>query len=416
MRILLSAYACHPYEGSESGIGWNFAKELASKGYEVYILTKNPSKEIAFRKEISRLNLQGNLFVLYYDLPPFIQKFYRAATAAEHVYYLLWQAGAYFFAKDLVKKIEFDIVHHITLGVFRTPSFMHLLGKPFVFGPVGGGEECPPALRKNLPFGFKLKEIARSVVNRASGFDPFLNQCLKNSDLILLKTSDNLRFIPDSYHAKCQVELEVGIQSLPKPDKREKLTSGKVKILFAGRLIYWKGLHLAIKAFAGISGKFPEVEFTVVGSGPDEDWLKSVAVHEGVSNKINWVPRVDRAVLFEMYRDFDLLLFPSLHDSSGGVVLEALSFGIPVVCLDLGGPKEIVDESCSVVVKTKSLTETEVVKNLSFALENLITKPEKMALMREHAMEKAGNYTWEKVVGRVYRRIEEIVLDVHLIS
>lgn len=416
MKILLSAYACHPYEGSESSIGWNFAKELAGKGHQVFILTKNPVKEPEFRKEIKRLKLEDKLFVEYYDLPEYFQGLYKAATAVEHLYYFFWQIGAYFQAKKLVKIFEFDIVHHITLGVFRTPSFLYLLGKPFVFGPVGGGEECPPSLRKNLPLRFKIKEIARSFLNRLSGFDPFLNQCFKKSDLILLKTRDNLQFIPKKYHAKCQVEMEVGINSIPDVDKRENPGTRKIKILYAGRLIYWKGLHLAIKAYAKLAKTYPEVDFTVVGSGSDEGWLKEIAEQEGVLEKIKWVPRVEQAVLFEMYRDFDLLLFPSLHDSSGGVVLEAISFGIPVVCLDLGGPKEIVDINCSRVVPTKGLSEQEVVVKLAEALEGLISQPEKMEQMREFAMEKAKGYTWEKVVARVYSRIEDEVLDLHLIS
>ena len=46
--------------------------------------------------------------------------------------------------------------------------------------------------------------------------------------------------------------------------------------------------------------------------------------------------------LFDQYQTHDLFVYPSLHDSSGNVVLEALSFGLPVVCLDLGGPAQIV--------------------------------------------------------------------------
>src|SRR5262249_17128782 len=56
----------------------------------------------------------------------------------------------------------------------------------------------------------------------------------------------------------------------------------------------------------------------------------------------NSSPRMPPAELFELYDTHSLLLFPSLHDSGGFVVLEALSHGLPVVCLDLGGPREIV--------------------------------------------------------------------------
>lgn len=410
MKILLSAYACHPYEGSESSIGWNFGKELARKGHQVYILTKNPEKEIAFRREIQELQLQDKLNVIYYDLPHFFQSFYKSATASEHIYYWMWQLGVYFFAKELIKKYEFDVVHHITLGVFRTPSFLFLLKKPFIFGPVGGGEECPSALLKNLPPEFKLKEKARSYLNKISRFDPFLDQCFKHSNLIFLKTRDNYKFIPTQYHSKCKVELEVGINNIPDASIRS-IQEGKIKILYAGRLIYWKGVHLAVKAYAILAKKHPEAEFTIVGSGPDEEWLKEIARQENVLDKINWIQRVDQAVLFEMYRDYDLLLFPSLHDSSGGVVLEAISFGIPVVCLDLGGPKEIVDSSCSCILTTEGLSESQLVENIAESIHQLINEPTKIAEMSRNAHLKAKEYSWQKVVAKIYDNIESRVLS-----
>ena len=61
-----------------------------------------------------------------------------------------------------------------------------------------------------------------------------------------------------------------------------------------------------------------------------------------VRDRVEFIPRVPQLKLFELYDTHDLLLFPSLHDSGGYVVLEALSHGLPVVCLDLGGPNEIV--------------------------------------------------------------------------
>lgn len=409
MKILLSAYACDPTAGSESGIGWNFGKELALKGHQVYILTKNPEKEIAFRKEIQELHLQDQLYVIYYDLPRIFQSFYKSATASEHLYYWMWQLGVYFFAKELLKKYEFDVVHHITLGVFRTPSFLFLLDKPFIFGPVGGGEECPSALLKNLPLRFKLKEKARAFLNNLSRFDPFLNQCFKHSTFIFLKTSDNYKYIPQLYHSKCKVELEVGINNIPDVSTRS-IQEGKIKILYAGRLIYWKGVHLAIKAYARLAKKHPDVEFTIVGSGPDEEWLKEIARQENVLDKINWIPRVDQAVLFEMYRNYDLLLFPSLHDSSGGVVLEAISFGIPVVCLDLGGPKEIVDSSCSCILDTEGLSESQLVESIAASVCQLIHEPAKIAEMSRNAHQKAKAYSWQKVVAKIYENIESGVL------
>jgi glycosyltransferase involved in cell wall biosynthesis len=137
MRILLSAYTCYPYSGSESGIGWNFAKELAKQGHQIVIFTKNPDKDKSFTQETTKLNLQNNLSVRYYDLPRWCNLFYKSATASEHLYYFCWQIGLYLYVKKFLRKNDVDLIHHITLGVFRTPSFLYGLGKSFIFGTVG---------------------------------------------------------------------------------------------------------------------------------------------------------------------------------------------------------------------------------------------------------------------------------------
>ena len=409
MKILLSAYACDPRAGSESGIGWNFAKELALRGDTVHVVTKNPAKDVAFQAEIKRLGIQDRLFVHYYDLPWLFQLLYKSATALEHVFYFFWQVGLYFFAKKLCRQHSFDVIHHITLGVFRTPSFLYMLNVPFIFGPLGGGEECPELLRKNLPLKFKVKELARSFLNNTSRFNPLLQHCYKYSSLILLKTSDNLRYIPKQYHSKCKIELEVGMKKLPQSEPEQQPT-GNIRIIYAGRLVYWKGVHLAIKAYARVVQQIPDASFTIVGSGSDELWLKEIARQENMHDRITWIPNVEQSVLFNLYKNHDLLLFPSLHDSSGGVVLEALSFGLPVVCLDIGGPKEIVDKSCSCIITTGNSTEQQVVENIAKTLCHLIRDSDRISTMRKNAEAKAKTYWWKNVVERVYRSIEEHIL------
>jgi glycosyltransferase involved in cell wall biosynthesis len=245
-------------------------------------------------------------------------------------------------------------------------------------------------------------------------FNPLCWIPFRDARLVLLKTSDNLKYIPKRYHHKCRVSLEIGISStiIESAKPVQPHTQG-FKILFAGRLEYWKGVHLAIKTYAKVLKRFPDVTFSIIGSGTDESWIKQVATQEAVIDKINWLPRVPQKTLFDMYGQYDILLFPSLHDSSGGVVIEALAHGLPVVCLDLGGPKEIVDESCGSIVPTHGFSETEVTNKLADAVSLLIVDPERLAIMRNNALEKAKNFTWDQVVARTYELIKEELFKKH---
>jgi glycosyltransferase involved in cell wall biosynthesis len=101
-----------------------------------------------------------------------------------------------------------------------------------------------------------------------------------------------------------------------------------------------------------------------------------------------------------------LFVFPSLHDSSGNVVLESLSRGLPVVCLDLGGPQTYIDSHCGVVVSTLGRSRAEVEQALATAIGALLDDPARLARMQQAAALHAGRQTWESVVARAYGVID----------
>jgi glycosyltransferase involved in cell wall biosynthesis len=75
------------------------------------------------------------------------------------------------------------------------------------------------------------------------------------------------------------------------------------------------------------------------GDGPENRKLRRVAAELGIEDRVTFAGTVDRETLLDRMRtDFDVLLFPSLHDDCPWVVAEALSAGLPVICVDRGGP------------------------------------------------------------------------------
>ena len=148
LRILMSAYACEPHRGSEPGIGWHWATRLARTGHHVWVLTRANNR--AAIEGVLEREPGAESALRYYDLPEWVCRWKNRAGLLR-LYYLLWQWGAYGVAQRLCREDRFDLVHHITFGVFRLPSFMAFLGLPFVFGPVGGGESAPRAAEKDVP-------------------------------------------------------------------------------------------------------------------------------------------------------------------------------------------------------------------------------------------------------------------------
>jgi hypothetical protein len=157
-KVLLSVYDCGPNKGSEAGGGWNWAINLARMGYEVHCLTLTINS-----LDIEKEPKPDNLIFHYTELPLKVQNIYRISEGALYLHYILWQWVAYLKAKRLHKKLNFDVVQHISWGSMQMGSFLYRLDAPFIFGPAGGGQEAPGAFKKYF-LGYWSSEVKRKKV------------------------------------------------------------------------------------------------------------------------------------------------------------------------------------------------------------------------------------------------------------
>jgi glycosyltransferase involved in cell wall biosynthesis len=401
MRILLSAYACTPGAGSEPGIGWHWAVEIARLGHEVHILTRANNVEAVERGLASFDGL--NMKVHGYDLPRWA-RWWKKGQRGVHVYYLLWQVGAYRCARSLHRALRFDLVHHITFGIFRHPSFMGRLGIPFVFGPVGGGEYAPVSLLRSLPLRGRIVEALRSLANRIARLDPLVHATLRQATLICCNTPETEEQIPARFRAKSVCVHDVAIDA--NRVAAEPSPGGRPRFLFVGRLLYWKGVHLALRALAALRRELPDAELTIVGDGGDRAWLQEFERKQRLGDAVEWKGWVAREEVIASYASHTAFLFPSLHDSGGTVVMESMAQGLPVICLDLGGPGAILPEHCGLKIRARGRTEEQVVDELAQAMKKLaLDAPFRQKLAR-NALEAARHQTWAELVSGAYRQIE----------
>ena len=407
MKILLSAYACEPNKGSEPGVGWHWATELANIGHQVWVITRKNNQPV-IEKALS-VEQSSNLNFVYYDLPEWLRR-WKKIPGGVYFYYLIWQIGIYRIAKSLTKEITFDWAHHITFGVLRMPSFMAFLGIPFIFGPLGGGESSPTSLRSSFPLRGYVTDWLRDLSNLLLLIDPLLNSIYKRSNIILCKTAETKAAIPKAYRYKCRLYLEIGIEppnsDLLSLEANHPSTEKEFRLLYVGRLVYWKGLHLGLQAFAQLRQKLPNVQLTVVGKGMDEAWYHRLAEQLEINTAIEWIDWIPQKEVLRLYSLHDVFLFPSLHDSSGNVILEALSNSLPVVCLNLGGPGVMVNNSCGRVIDTTNLSSAMVIQKLCDALEELASDRNILKQLSEGALICSRQYYWHHLVNNFYATLE----------
>ena len=396
MRILLSAFACDPDQGSEEGVGWSWAYQLAKAGHEVCVLTRKYHRP-AVEHKLRELELP-NLRFEYVDVP--CVPLWMPGPGV-YPYYFCWQWNAYFRAKRLHRERPFDMVHHVSYGVFRNASYLYLLGAPFIFGPVGGGERSPRALRVSMSSKGKRFEAFRDFANLLPYFDPFWRSMLRRCSRIVVRTEETRACLPRKRIEHAVVTTENMVSEQPYL-AGESDRVAPLKLLYVGRLLPWKGVHLALKAMALVVDQAP-VELTVVGKGPEESRLKEEVRRLRLEQSIHFLPWIPKAKVLALHETHDALLFPSLHDSGGTVVMEAIAHGRPVICLDLGGPAATVDEHCARIVRTTGRTEEQVIRGIAEAILEVARMPSrKWDQMRQAALSRARFYAPDQVIARVY--------------
>ena len=391
--MLISAYACEPDKGSEPGVGWNWVVQMA-RFHELWVITRATNRAL-IEKSLAKEPLP-NVHWVYLDLPRWA-RFWKKGRRGVHLYYCLWQLGAYFRARKLHQQVGLDLVHHVTFVNYWMPSFLALLPVPFVWGPVGGGESAPRSFWRGLTLRGKVYEGLRDLGRSSGRLDPFVRLAAQRAALGLATTPQTEKRLRALGSRQVLVFAEAGmprrdIEELGALPIRER---GRLRFLSLGRLVHFKGFELSLRAFARFARRCPASEYWIVGDGPERRRLEKLAQNLGLTGKVRFWGMIARSEALGKLADCDVLVHPSLHDSGGWVCLEAMAAGRPVICLDLGGPAFQVTEQTG--IKVPANTPEQAVAELANSMLRLAEDPELRVRMGEASRQRVKrDFEWGK--------------------
>jgi glycosyltransferase involved in cell wall biosynthesis len=404
LRILVSAYACEPGEGSEQGVGWNWVRQIA-RTHEVWVITRTSNRS-RVERELARSPMPNAHFA-YVDLPRWA-RFWKKGSRGLHLYYRLWQFGAYLCARRLQQKIGFDIVHHVTFVNYWMPSVLPLLPVPFIWGPIGGGESAPPAFWQTFGVRGKAYELARHVARRLGELDPLTRLSARRAAVVMATTAQSYDRLRPLGPRNMMIVSEAGLtqEELARLAGVPLRHAEPFRLLSVGRLIHWKGFGLSLRAFARFVKAHPTAEYWVIGDGAERKTLERFARRHGLQRNVVFWGQLPRQAVLDRLAECDVLVHPSLHDSGGWVCLEAMAAGRPVVCLDLGGPGVQVTPETG--IKVAATSPEQAIHDLAAAYARLASSPALRAGMgRAGRARVAEHFCWEKKAERlfeIYRR------------
>jgi exopolysaccharide biosynthesis WecB/TagA/CpsF family protein len=403
MKVLLIGHACSPRVGSEASFTWNWAWQL-SREHQVWaiahpyyrkcidvFLTNHPSPNLRFE---------------WLDVPRWMDAWaWRADGRGLRLHYLLWLSRAYRKAIQLHERIGFDIVHHVSYGSLSAPPPFWRLPVPFIWGPIGGAQQSPPAFRRYFGFGL-AQEFLRNARVRLSGHSPFLKRAARATALLLATNHDTAEALRKIGGRDVRLFLDSGLTArfvLGEPVSKP--SNDSLTLLWVGRMQRRKALPLALEALSQVRDF--RVKLLVAGDGEMRQSWERCATRLNLGSRVEFLGRVSWDKMPRLYQSANAFLFTSLRDSFGTQVLEAMGHRLPILTLDHQGVGTFVPPEAGIKVPVTSPEQT--VADLAEGIRKLTLFPAQRRKMGEAAHAYAKTQTWDKRAECMSNLYEEVL-------
>ena len=402
LKILLGCYACDPTYGSEPGMGWNFASNIA-RFHDVHVIVE----ENEFRETLTRYAAEHPEAVrnmTFHYVPRVHHETLRKIWPPSYYwFYRAWNRRAFRLAQELDKQENFDLVHQITISGFREPGYLWKLGKPFVWGPLGGFTDTPWCLLRCLgwygAFYFGVRNVVNAVQKRwgwASG------AAAAHAHTILTSTTKAVEEIRRFWGREAVLMNEVGLETRhavyePVPH----VPGTPLRICWAGEHIPRKALDLLLRALPLCRER---MELHVLSKGPRMEAWKRLARRLGLEKVVTFHGFVPREEAFRIMGSSHVFCITSVREDTSTVVFEAFRYGLPIIALDHCGFSAVIDDSCG--IKIPICSHAQVIEDYARHLDQLAVDEERRRRLSAGALARCRYFTWDakmQVLNDIYR-------------
>lgn len=412
IRVLLIAEACNPEWTSVPLVGYNLYRALRDV-VDVTLVTQIRNRPALLR------HVEPSERIEFIDSELMAAPFHRLGRvltfgkglgwttkqAVGWLPYLYFEHLVYNKFRRALRKGEYDIVHRITPLTPTYPSpIASWTSVPFVLGPINGGLPWPKGTTRTRLAEMEWLSYFRDVYRVM----PFVRRTYERAACVLAGSKYTLSALPGRTRQRAVYMPENGIDAT-RFNAEGRIPPAKIKpfrILFAGRLVPYKGADVLLDAFASSRLLRCQAELVVVGDGPQRPKLQALAAGREVGDRVTFVGRLPQPELPRYFREASVFAFPSVREFGGGVVMEAMACGLPCVVVKHGGPAEVVTAETG---RLLSLGPREkMVDELRQCLESLCASPSLLRDLSISAVNAARAYTWGAKASQtvdVYRRV-----------
>jgi glycosyltransferase involved in cell wall biosynthesis len=409
LRVLIVAENASDAFGGEAALPLRYFKLLRDRGVPAWLITHARVRHelaAAVPDELDRIH--------FIEDSPLHRWLWRLGTHFEprleyvstgFLSRLVTQRAQRRVAQQMVKQHGIQVVHQPTPVSAREPSLLTDLNVPVVIGPMKGDTDYPPAFRN---YESAMTRLAIALGRASAGWLNRIFPGKRQASILLVANEQSRSALINGTTAKVFDLPENGVDtSIWRPARVQSTDSSLCRFAYVGRLVRSKGVDLWLRAFAKVAAGGSAISALIIGDGPERKALMEQAQSAGIlgaspnePGKIFFAGWQSQPAVAELLATQDCLVLPTLLESGGAVILEAMAVGLPVIATKWGGPAEYVDSSCGLLVPPDS-PET-LVAGLAEAMDRLARDPELRRRMGDAGRRKIERfYTWDTKIDRI---------------
>lgn len=388
--ILLITYDISPYKGSEASVSWNYVSNMAEHNKLIAIYGKGKEDVERYLKQ----NQMPNVRFINIPIIP-VSGGGLIMDIEYNLNYKKWHWQAYLWVEDIVKRERVDIIHYLNPIGFKEPGYCWKIKEvPYVWGPIQGVENRPLALFPALSLKGKINALVRRVVHNGMLWClPRVRKALKRADAVFAATPNTVKQLKRIHHKDAIYLPENGILKMERTEPI--FMNDTLNLIWVGSINERKALGILISALGKVKNN--NWHLNVLGEGPLREKCEALADELGISEKITFHGKVDRAQVQLVFAQSHVHVISSLGEGNPTVLWEAFSKAIPTLTLDHCGMAGVVSAECGIKIPICSYQQ--VLNDMAFAIDDLMEHPEKITRLSQGTIECAKKFMWKNRIA-----------------
>lgn len=324
------------------------------------------------------------------------------SLVVEFIHHVVFYPLVTLRALILMSKKKYLIIHHMLPLSYATVNPLVFLSKIFfpkvkiILGPLQLPQMQSDEQDLNVVFlGKQDYSFVSKIIYKLTMFITFLVKPIarimyESADLVVCNSQTSQKYY-SSIFPKAKFSVIYTGMDKTKVDLGAKKSNHKIRILCVGLFSKRKGQIILLQAMKELVKKYKNIELTLIGGGDQDSIYRQFVFENKLDKYVKFTGQVSYAELLLAYQNHDIFCLPTLSDTSPYVILEAMTYGLPIVATDVGSIKEMVNKA-GIIVKPADAS------SLELALGNIIDDSSLRNQMSKFGVERIRkNFTWDTI-------------------